>query len=200
MSGIMSTDGIRKFVKSLVCLGWAGVCLQAILAIIPILMLCYVLFGKATGVRETLGVLDYLAFASLAILVFTGFWSFRYTRLAKRIADPSRRPSRGFVMKNLWIGVWATSLGIAASLLLLIIEVVRLLVLFLRAPQAGVPVFNTQSGVRTEWVSAIDAVSLLAELCSLTGELIVLAFSLWLLFRLTHLSDEYDQSLSTAER
>jgi hypothetical protein len=196
----MSADGVLKFAKGLARLGWAGVCLQTILAVTPILMLCYVLFGRATGVRETFDFLDYLAFASLAILVFTGFWSFRYTRLAKRIGDPAQRPSRGFVMKNLWVGVWATSLGIAVSLSLLIIEVVRLLVLFLRAPQAGVPVFNTQAGNRTEWVSAIDAVSLLAELCSVTGELIVLAFSLWLLFRLTNLGDEYDQSLSAAKR
>jgi hypothetical protein len=79
---------------------------------------------------------------------------------------------------------------------LLFIEVIRLLVLFLRTPQAGVPVLQTQAEDRLMWVSAIDAVSLLAELCTLTGELLVLGLSLWLLFRVTAHADDYDHAHS----
>jgi hypothetical protein len=71
------------------------------------------------------------------------------------------------------------------SLLLLAVEVLRLLILFLKTPQGGVPVIQTQPGNRSEWVSAIDVVTLFAEVCTLAGELVVVGFTLWLLYRVT---------------
>jgi len=138
--------------------------------------------GKATGSRVALGVMDYLALVGLAILAFTTFWSYRYTRLARRIADPELRPEWTSVAKTLRVGIWASCVGIVVSMLLLIAEVLRLLFLFLKTPQAGVPVIQTQAENRSAWVSAIDVVSLLAEICTLVGELLVVAFTLWLLF------------------
>jgi hypothetical protein len=69
--------------------------------------------------------------------------------------------------------------------MLMLVEVVRLLILFLKAPQGGVPVMRTDIESRTAWVSAIDVVTLLAELCTLIGELVILGFTLWLLFAVT---------------
>jgi hypothetical protein len=157
-------------------------------------MLGYVIFGKVTGVRESLDITEYLAFFGLAILAFTTFWSFYYTRLAKRMRDPARRPTRDSIIRILWVGLWASCLGIVVSLLTLFIEVIRLLFLFLRAPQGGVPVIRTEPESRTEWVSAIDAVSLLAEVCTLAAEFLLLGMTLWLLFRITQLSENYDAS------
>ena len=162
--------------------GWLAVWIQAILGILPLAMLGYVVLGKATGSRVSLGVMDYLALVGLAILAFTTFWSYRYTRLARRIADPELRPEWTSVAKTLRVGIWASCVGIVVSLLLLIAEVLRLLFLFLKTPQAGVPVIQTQAENRSAWVSAIDVVSLLAEICTLVGELLVVAFTLWLLF------------------
>jgi hypothetical protein len=34
------------------------------------------------------------------------------------------------------------------------------------------------------------------EVCTLTDELVILGFTLWLLFRITHHADEHDRSLS----
>jgi hypothetical protein len=165
----------------------------------PIFMLCYVVFRKATGARASFDFTDYLAFFGIAILVFTTLWSYGYTRLARRISDPARRPSRGAITRNLWIGLWASIFGIVISMLLLFIEVIRLLILFLQAPQGGVPVFQTQPNDRTAWVSALDAVSLLAELCTLAGELLVLGISLWLLFRVVQLGGGYEEPFATVE-
>jgi hypothetical protein len=180
-------------------LGWAGVYVQLVLMVLPIFMLCYILFGKATGRDVTFDFTEYLAIFGLAILGFTTFWSFYYTRVAKRISDEARRPPAASITKTLWIGLWASCFGIAVSMLLLFIEVVRLLVLFLKAPQGGVPVFQTQPDARTAWVSAIDAVSLLAEVCTLAGEFFVLALTLWLLFRFTQLAANYALSMAAAE-
>jgi hypothetical protein len=195
----MTITGAEKIAKTFTRLGWAGVYVQLALMIPPVFMLCYLVFGKATGTRETLDFTEYLAIFSLAILGFTTLWSFRYTRLAKRMNDPARRPARESIVKTLWVGLWASGLGIIVSMVSLFIEVIRLLMLFLQAPQGGVPVFQTQPDNRTAWVSAIDAVSLLAELCTLAGELVVLGFTLWLMFKITQFAGDYGEALPPVE-
>jgi hypothetical protein len=162
-----------------------GVWIQLILAIIPLGVLAYLVFGKVTGTRPVWGFMDYLAMVGLAILGFTALWSYRYTRLARRIADPANMPTQASLTRTLWIGLWASCTGIAISLILLVIEVVRLLILFLKAPQAGVPIMRTELETRDSWVSSLDVVTLLAELCTLIGELAVLGLTLWLLFAVT---------------
>lgn len=194
----MAADMTQRLANCFRKLGWLGVWVQALLAIIPLGMFAYVLFGKATGARPTLGVADYLALGGLVILAFTTFWSYRYTRLAARMTDPNRAPRLTAINRTLWVGLWASCVGIVVSMLLLFFEVVRLLVLFLKAPQAGVPVMRTEIDSRTAWVSAIDVVSLLAELCTLMGELAVLGFTLYLLFAVARHSGLIGQS-SAAE-
>lgn len=176
--------------------GWTGLCLQGLLIILPLLMLCYVIFGRVTGERESFDFTEYLAFFGLLILAFTTFWSFYYTRLAPRIQDPARRPTRDALIKILWIGLWAGCLGIVVSLVTLFIEVIRLLILFLKAPQAGVPAMRTELDSRTQWVSAMDAVGLLAEVCTLAGEFLLLGLTLWLLFKITR-GNDYQSALET---
>jgi hypothetical protein len=191
----MSTNA-EKLARAFARLGWTGLVIQAVLMILPLFMICYVLFGKATGTRNTLDFTEYLAFLGLAILGFTTFWSFYYTRLAKRIADPTRRPTRDSIVHVLWVGLWASCVGIIVSLLTLVIEVVRLLILFLKAPQGGVPVIQAQPESRSDWVSAIDAVSLLAEVCTLAAEFFLLALTLWLLFRIMKLTEGFEEPLA----
>jgi hypothetical protein len=188
----------EKIARAFARVGWTGLVVQAVLMILPLFMIFYVLFGKATGTRNTLDFTEYLAFLGLVILAFTTFWSFYYTRLAKRIADPARRPTRDSIVRVLWIGLWASCIGIVVSLLTLVIEVVRLLILFLKAPQGGVPVTQAQPESRSDWVSAIDAVSLLAEVCTLAAEFFLLALTLWLLFRLTKLTGDFDEPTAGA--
>ena len=89
------------------------------------------------------------------------------------------------MVKTLWVGLWAGCLGIAFSMVLMIVEVSRLLLLFLRAPQGGVPVIQTDTYDPSTWVSAIDMVGLLGDLSILAAELVVLAFTLWLLLRVS---------------
>jgi hypothetical protein len=79
-------------------------------------------------------------------------------------------------------------------LLTLFIEVIRLLILFLKAPQAGVPAIRTELESRTQWVSAMDAVGLLAEVCTLAGEFLLLGLTLWLLFKIMR-HDDYDNEI-----
>jgi hypothetical protein len=181
----MDENHVQKLARAFSRLGWMGFWIQAVLAILPAAMIGYALLGKLTGSRPSLGFFDYLALGGLAILAFTTFWSYRYTRVGARLAIPEKRPPWSSVVRTLWTGLWAGCAGIAVSILLMVVEVVRLLILFLKAPQGGVPVMRTDFDSRTAWVSAMDVVTLLAELCTLVGELVILGFTLWLLFALS---------------
>ena len=181
----MKAANLESIAGSFRRLGWLGFWIQIVVGALPLAMLAYVAFNKLAGGSLTLEIMDYLALGGLILLAFTALWSYRYTRLAKQIADPAQCPTWEAVVKTLWVGLWAGIVGISLSVLLLVIEVVRLLFLFLKAPQAGVPVIRTETDQRTAWVSAIDVVSLLADLCTLIGELVVIGITLWLLFRIT---------------
>ena len=187
----------EKTAKAFAKFGWIGFWLQVALATLPILLMIYVLFfcSSASIQRRGIGLSEYLGLVGLLVLFFTIFWSYRYTRLAKRMADPARRPPQSSVIRTLWIGLTASCLGILLSMLLMMFEVGRLLFVFLSAPQGGAPVIRTETYDPSTWVSAIDMVGLLADLSVLAAELVVLAFTLWLLLRMTVSAAAYDDDL-----
>jgi hypothetical protein len=169
--------------------------MQIAVGSVPLALTIYALaFGRnpAPGTRAGFPLIEYLSIAGLLVLAFTTLWSFRYTRLAVRIADPDRRPMRAAVQRTVWTGVKAGTIGIALSMLVLFFEVTQLLIYFLRTPQAGVPVIQTTANPAS-WVSAADMAGLLALLLTMFVEITVLAFSLWLLFRTTLPSVEFPQ-------
>jgi hypothetical protein len=130
-------------------------------------------------------------------MLFTTLWFFRYTRLARRIADPGLRPTQSSVIRTLWIGLGAGCLGISFSLLLMMNAVGRLLFVLMATPQTGLQISPMLGGDPANTVSAVDAVTLTMLLFTLTAELIVLAFSLWLLFRVTRPSAEITDATSS---
>jgi len=179
-------------------LGWIGFWIQLVLVSIPIILLLYVLFISSPESAQSRGIdlSNYLSYGSLLVMLFTIFWFYRYTRLADRIADPELRPPQSSVMQTLWIGLGASGLGILFSMILMMNAVLRLLFVLLATPQTGVP-FSATGGDPANTLSAIDAVSLTSLLFILTAELIVLAFSLWLLFRVTRPPAEITDATSS---
>ena len=142
-------------------LGWIGFWLQIAIGAIPVVLLIYAVLigGDSIGTRGGVTLIGYLTIGSLAVLTFTTVWSYRYTRLADRIASPDRRPAMSAIQRTAWIGVAACTLGIVFSVLVMMFDVAQLLLYFLRAPQAGIPVVQTTSGGPTSWVSAGDVLS-----------------------------------------
>ena len=174
-------------------LGWIGFWMQIAIGAFPVLLAAYAfIFGPtpAAGTRSAFPLIHYLTIAGLLVLAFTTIWFYRYTRLAKRLADPERRPSEAAVQRTVWTGVTASTVAIVFSMLVMFFEVTQLLIYFLRAPQAGIPVVQTTAGPAS-WVSAADIMSLMALLLTMFVEVVVLAFSLWLLFRTTIPSIEF---------
>ena len=165
--------------------------MQVVLLIIPILLLIYVLFigSPESAQRKGINLSNYLSHSSLLVMLFTTFWFYRYTRLATKIADPKLCPPQSSVLKTVWIGLGASCLGIIFSVILMINTVFRMLIILLATPQTGIP-FAAPGADPGTVLSAIDAVSLTSLILTLTAELIVMFFSLWLLFRLTRPSAE----------
>lgn len=178
------SDGLAK---SFSRFGWIGFWLQIAVGSIPVALLIYAfLFGKdGIGTRGSFALIEYLSIGSLLLLAFTTVWFYRYTRLRRRIAERDRRPSVSSIQRLAWIGVAASMVSIVFSALVMMFEVTQLLLYFLRAPQAGVPVFQTTSGGPASWVSASDILGLMGLIFTMLVEVIVLVFGLWLLFRST---------------
>jgi hypothetical protein len=175
-------------------LGWLGFWMQIAVGAIPVILIIYsFLFGsaRAAGTRSGFPLIQYLTIAGLVVLAFTTLWFYRYTRLAARIADPERRPSELSLQRTVWKGVMASTLGIVFSMLVMFFEVTQLLIYFLRAPQAGIPVIQTTTTGSASWVSAADIMSILALLLTMFVEITVLIFGLWLLLRTMTTSAEY---------
>ena len=184
-----------KMARSFSRLGWTGFWIQLVLVIIPVQLFIYVVvFSRPDSAQQRgIDLSNYLSYGGLLVLLFTMLWFYRYTRLARRIADPELRPSQKSVMRTLWIGVWASCIGILFSMLLLISAAARLLFALMTMPQTGIPVAALSEGDSVRTLSAIDASSLASLLIMLTAELIVLGFSLWLLYRVSRPSAEAAQ-------
>jgi hypothetical protein len=189
-------SGVRRLAKTFSRLGWAGFWLQVVFGSLSIVLMVYLfVFSGSTAVsRRGLPFVDLLTVANLLILGFTVFWSYRYTRLARRLANPEKPPPAAYVTRAVWVGVVSSTIGMVFSMIVLLVEAATLLFLFLKAPQGGIPVIQTSGAESVYWVSAVDMLSLIALILTLFAELIVLVFSLWLLVRTTLGSPELPQT------
>jgi hypothetical protein len=163
--------------------------------------MAYYFFFSGTGTvsRGGLGIIEYLTIANLVMVLFTILWSYRYTRLGKRIRDPERCPPAADVAGVVWTGVVAGAGGMLFSMIVILIEAANLLFYFLKSPQAGIPVIQTSGAAAEHWVSSVDMISLMSLILLLFAELIVLVFSLWLLFRTTLGSSELPPATAPGE-
>ena len=181
----LQLSGLDSLARTFSRLGRIGFWTQIVMGSIPFLLTIYILIFAhyPSGPRAGLAFVEYLTVANLLIVIFTTAWFYRHTRLAHRIADPVSRLPAYSVIRRVWTGLVASSLGILFSMLVMVIETGHLLYYFLKTPQAGVPVFQATGTGPANWVSAIDMASLMALSLLVFAEVIVLIFSLWLLFR-----------------
>jgi Protein of unknown function (DUF3611) len=185
----------RSLARAFFLLGWGGFWLQVVFGSFPALLLTYYFLFSRSGAGSPSGVpfLEYLTIINLLMLLVTIYWSYRYTRLSKQIMDPEKRPPERTVVDIVWIGVLASAVSMLFSMIVLLIEAANMLFFFLRAPQGGIPVIQTAGAEAPYFVSSVEMVSLMALILTLFAELIVLLFSLWLLFRTTLGSPEFPQ-------
>ena len=166
-------------------LGWIGFVIQLVLLTVPLILAFYMLFGFSADspARRGIDLSNSLSWGSLIVTIFTAFWFFRYPRLGHRIAEGDTRLTGGGVLKTVWVGIWASGIGIVFSMLLLFAESSRLLFVMLANPQTGLMISPNIGSNPNQSMSALDGISLLTLLILLTAELVVLGLSLWLLYR-----------------
>jgi hypothetical protein len=181
----MQSSRSESLAKAFSRWGWSGFWALVGMGALPLIIMLYtfVFSGTPSGSsRSGLPLVHFLSTLGLLLLVFLTAWFYRYTRIAKRIQDPEKRPSESSLRRTVWIGVVATNLAILFSMLVLLFEVGTLLFYFLSAPQAGLPTVQTTTELAS-WVSAVDMMNLMSVILSLGGEIFALIFGLLLLFR-----------------
>lgn len=175
----------EKLGATFVKLGWSGFAIQLLLLTIPLMLALYMILGFSpdSAARKGIDLGNYLSYGSLVITIFTAVWFFRYPRLGRRIASRDTSLSGGGVLRTIWVGIWASGVGIIFSMLLLFGAAWRMLFVMLANPQTGFMISPQIGGNPSQSISALDGISLLTLLILLTAELVVLGLSMWLLYR-----------------
>lgn len=164
---------------------------QLIPLIIGFVLATYVVgIGGQSQSQRYLDISNVLSIGFFLIPVFTTFWCLNYMRLGRGVIAKTSQPSMKRLHRNAWIGVVAGIIGAALSLLFLFGAVLNLLYVLVSAPQVGLIVTPNSTDVDALSVSAIDGVSLLSLLITLTTELLMIWLSLWLVFMVRASSDQ----------
>lgn len=159
---------------------------QIFVAVLPVAVVA-ALFASIPGTQtpgSSLTLMGYMSALSFAILLFTTFWAWRHMRRGRRLEEGAERADPRKLVRAVWVGLGASSLGILFSLIVMVAEVVYLLVRFLEAPQAGAMVVQT-ADAGTTWISALDMLGLMTLALTVAAEIVVLVLGLWLLYRVT---------------
>jgi len=149
----------REIAASFRWLGWIGFALQALLGVIPtIVVVMSALFSPIQRqVGFSLGL--WSAIACLAILIFSIYWCFRYTILARRLEDPDIRPAKSQVIQDLKWGLVANLSIIAIAVLIAIFRVGQLTFTMMTLPQASTVIAPSPMGTTVAAPGAMIAPS-----------------------------------------
>lgn len=161
--------------------GQIGFWIQLVFLVVVVLLGVYT---WSQGAGATFG--NILAFLVLGLPVFTTFWCRRYASVGVAMSTGGARPSSTGLKRQLWTGIWAGTIGSGASLISLFGAASALLFTMLANPQIGIQVSPAPGTPTAYTISAIDAVSIMSLLLTLTAELIVVFISLRLLFLVEH--------------
>ncbi|MEA5508733.1 DUF3611 family protein [Crocosphaera sp. UHCC 0190] len=136
-----------QIARSLLWLGRIGLILQVLLGFIPLLVVVtYVL--SQSGQQQTggfsLGL--WLAIACLIILIFSIYWCFRYTQLAKKLKSSETRPSKSQIIRDLQLGLFANIGIMVFAVLIALLRVGELTFKLLTLPQGATVIAPNQIG------------------------------------------------------
>jgi hypothetical protein len=181
-----SPPDIRDIARDFKRFGWLGFWLQIVLGVTPIMLLIFSLLFSgqkqpSTGaLGSTIGLI--LAYVALSVLVFTIYWCYRYTRLAKRLDNPEARPPKADVIRMLWISIIVNIGGMISAIFIAIWKVSSMLFNMLLMPQGAI-VTPAAPLMRSPLITPFDMITLQAIVNTMAAELVGLVIALWLLYR-----------------
>jgi hypothetical protein len=163
-------------------LGWIGFWLQAVLGLIPLLVVLGLVFsrlGQWSGGLFSLGL--WLAVLCLGFLIFSTYWSFRYTRMARRLEAPEARPSKSGVKRTLRIGLLANLAVMAIAVLIALGRVSQLTFRMLTVPQGATVVTPNQTMAQGALVSPSNMLAIQAMVYAIAAGLVGVIIALLLI-------------------
>ena len=175
-------------------LGWIAFWIQLVLAVIPVLLLLFALFMKgltSEGLGTTLEAT--FAYACLLFLLFSLLWSFRYTRLGRKLAGPAPRPHSGVTMRILWTGLIGNLVGMVCSILVAMGAVGTMLFKVLSRPQGAIPTIDLRSGASaagaasSQWIVPLDVIWLQSLINTMAAQVVGIVVTLFLLYRISQM-------------
>lgn len=134
----MSHPTYRQLARYFRLFGQIGLILQAILGIIPILVvLIYIMFQREQPTTGGLSFGFWLAIACLTMLLFSLYWCFRYTQLAYQLTHQDVRVTYLTLLRDLKLGLWVNMSIMGFSILIALIRVGELTIKLLFLPQGA---------------------------------------------------------------
>ncbi len=164
-------------------LGWAGLILQSLLGVIPLLVVIarMVVNPQWRDVRSSWGL--WLAVVGLAILLFSIYWCFRYIRMARRMADPDLRPAKSAVKRNLKLGLLSNLALMAIGVLLALWRVTLLSVKMLTIPQGTTVVTPGAAAVPGGLITPSSMIAIQAMVSAIAAGLVGVIIALLLIYQ-----------------
>ena len=128
-------------------LGWIGFWSQVVLGLIPVILMIFqgIFSSKSplTGIPDSGNI---LSFIDILTLLFTIYWCFRYTRLAKKLENANQIPTKARVTREVWIGIIANLGVILLAVVIGIITVGGLLYVILSLPPGAATILQPAPG------------------------------------------------------
>ncbi|WP_026103591.1 DUF3611 family protein [Pseudanabaena sp. PCC 6802] len=169
-------------------LGWIGFWLQSLLGFMPILVVVgTVLFNPNRQQSGGLSFGLFSAIACLLLMIFSIYWCFRYTQLARKLEIRDLRPAKSQVIRDLQLGLSANVGSMAIAVLIALARVGELTFKMLTVPQGSAVVVPTPDRARTlvtqgALITPSDMIAIQAMVNTIASGLVGLVVALLLLY------------------
>jgi mannose/fructose/N-acetylgalactosamine-specific phosphotransferase system component IID len=179
-------------------LGWIGFWLQSLLGFIPILVVVTaVLFSPNRQQSGGLSFGLFSAIACLLLMIFSIYWCFRYTRLARKLASRDLRPAKSQVIRDLKLGLIANIGSMAIAVPIAMARVGELTFKMLTLPQGATIITPTSNQARAvvaqgAMITPSDMIAIQAMVNTIASGLVGIVVALLLLYlvRQNHIPQE----------
>ena len=176
----------QQIARSLRWLGWGGFWLQTLLGFVPLLVVVTTVLSRtgqqSGGFSFGIG----LAIFCLIILIFSIYWCYRYTKLARKVERADSRPAKAQVNRDLRLGLLA-NLGIMViAVLVALLRVGELTVRMLILPAGSTVLAPSQAGTMLTQGAIItpsNMITIQAMISAVAAGLIGVIVALLLIFQ-----------------
>ncbi|NJL48478.1 MAG: DUF3611 family protein [Leptolyngbyaceae cyanobacterium SM2_5_2] len=162
-------------------LGWVGLVLQGLLGFIPLLVVVTRVLSIPQWQGRGFGLGLWLAVLCLAILLFSIYWCFRYTRMAARLEQPELRPAKSTVKQTLKLGLLSNLVIMVIATAVALWQVSGLTIQMLSVPQGATVIAPNQVTGPSALITPSNMIMIYALLSTIAAGLVGVIIALLLI-------------------